>query len=179
MISLMGSSKTIWFVSDTHLGHKNIIKYCNRPFSSVEEMNERLIMNINSKVQPCHTLYHLGDFALGISQQIEEWTNAINCRNKTIILGNHDRHTTGWWMKHGWLCASKVPIVLSDFLILSHYQVVLEPISHFVNLHGHAHVALPYRPSPKHWNLSIEMTDYYPVSLDQIIDELKEGAMQK
>jgi calcineurin-like phosphoesterase family protein len=55
---------TIFFTSDTHFNHKNIIKLCNRPFTSIEEMNEKIIENWNNIVKPEDIVWHLGDFAL-------------------------------------------------------------------------------------------------------------------
>ena len=55
----------IWITSDTHFGHINIIKYCNRPYADVTEMNNALIANINSQVAPEDTLIHAGDFCFG------------------------------------------------------------------------------------------------------------------
>ena len=52
-----------WFTSDTHFGHKNIIEYCKRPFSSVEQMNEMLIKKWNNKVKVDDIVFHLGDFS--------------------------------------------------------------------------------------------------------------------
>lgn len=54
----------IYFTSDLHLGHDNIIRFCNRPFSSVEEMNDRIIQNYNSIVHKNDLVYILGDFNL-------------------------------------------------------------------------------------------------------------------
>lgn len=56
----------IFFTSDTHFGHNNIIKLSNRPFSSVEEMNEGLIERWNDVVGAEDIVYHLGDFSLKI-----------------------------------------------------------------------------------------------------------------
>lgn len=80
----------IFFTSDTHFGHRNIIRLCNRPYESIEEMNAKLIENWNSVVDEHDVVYHLGDFALGGSTL---WNNILNQLNGQIILiiGNHDR----------------------------------------------------------------------------------------
>lgn len=67
----------IWFTSDTHFGHTNIIEYCNRPFSCIEEMNGKIINNINSKVKHNDILYHLGDFSF---RNHKSYRERINCR---------------------------------------------------------------------------------------------------
>jgi len=79
-----------FFVSDTHFGHANIIKYSNRPFRDVEQMNEALIKNWNNTVGPEDTVYHLGDVALG---PWVEWDGLLERLNgyKVLIVGNHDR----------------------------------------------------------------------------------------
>lgn len=83
------SKQDIWFVSDTHFGHTNIIKFCNRPFSSVKEMDEALINNWNSVVQPNDIVFHLGDFAFASNAR---WKQLIQILNGHIylIVGNHD-----------------------------------------------------------------------------------------
>ena len=53
--------RTIWFTSDTHFGHKNIIQYCSRPWDNVEKMNEDIINNWNAIVKPNDIVFHLGD----------------------------------------------------------------------------------------------------------------------
>lgn len=79
----------VFFTSDTHFGHENIIRFCNRPFASAEEMNEVLINNWNSVVGPDDHVFHLGDFALGGA---ESWKAILPRLNGHIhlILGNHD-----------------------------------------------------------------------------------------
>lgn len=54
-------SKMNWIISDTHFGHANIIKYCNRPFTNVTTMNATLIRNWKALVKNDDTIWHLGD----------------------------------------------------------------------------------------------------------------------
>ena len=77
----------IFFTSDTHFSHANIMKYCNRPWSNVEDMNETLINNWNKVVNKDSIIFHLGDFAWG-----NNWMPILNQLNgrKILILGNHD-----------------------------------------------------------------------------------------
>lgn len=79
-----------FFTSDTHFGHANIIRFCNRPFKNVEEMDEALIENWNQVVSEDDTVFHLGDFAFGGSSV---WKSIIPRLNGHInlIIGNHDR----------------------------------------------------------------------------------------
>ena len=79
----------VFFTSDTHFYHSNIINFCGRPFKNVEVMNETLIANWNSVVGPDDIVFHLGDFCLGGSA---EWTNILNRLKGKIylIVGNHD-----------------------------------------------------------------------------------------
>ena len=79
----------VYFTSDTHFYHSNIIGFCKRPFKNVEDMNETLIENWNRVVGQDDIVFHLGDFCMGGSH---EWTKILNRLNGKIylILGNHD-----------------------------------------------------------------------------------------
>ena len=83
------NGEKIYFISDTHYGHSNIIGFCKRPFENVEEMNEKMIENWNNKVPADGIVYHLGDFSWGGYQQ---WKSIRERLNGEIILikGNHD-----------------------------------------------------------------------------------------
>jgi calcineurin-like phosphoesterase family protein len=70
------------------MGHANIIKFCNRPFSDVTEMNEKMIYNWNSVVKPEDIIYCLGDFSLSF-RPVELYSNRLNGQKK-IVPGNHD-----------------------------------------------------------------------------------------
>lgn len=70
------------------MGHKNVINYCNRPYSSVEEMNEDLLQKWNLIVNQDDTVYYLGDFSLG-KDAVKEFGPKFNGL-KHLICGNHD-----------------------------------------------------------------------------------------
>lgn len=78
----------IWFTSDQHYFHKNVIKYCNRPYESLEEMNVALVDNWNSVVDKNDVVYCLGDLSLAF-RPVEIFTPMLNGR-KTLVPGNHD-----------------------------------------------------------------------------------------
>lgn len=78
----------IYITSDPHFNHANVIPYCNRPYSSVEEMNEALIANWNSVIKPEDTIYCLGDFSFHI-RSVEQFMPRLNGK-KILISGNHD-----------------------------------------------------------------------------------------
>ena len=80
----------IFFTSDTHFAHGNIIKYCNRPFIGVSEMNRELINNWNSVVTDDDIVFHLGDFCFGSKNQWKKFREKLNGKIY-LIQGNHDR----------------------------------------------------------------------------------------
>lgn len=79
----------IFFTSDTHFHHANIIKLSHRPFKDVHDMNEQLIANWNKVVTDKDTVFHLGDFAFGGN---DAWDSILSQLNGKIylILGNHE-----------------------------------------------------------------------------------------
>ena len=79
-----------YVVSDTHFNHENVIRYSNRPYASVEEMNEALIANWNNVVKPEDVVICLGDFALGNKDDIPGIVARLNGM-KILVRGNHDR----------------------------------------------------------------------------------------
>ena len=75
LIARRFSSSQIFFTADTHFGHANIIKYCHRPFATVEEMDDALVRNWNAVVSPDATVFHLGDFALDSKERWLDYKN--------------------------------------------------------------------------------------------------------
>ena len=79
----------IFVTADTHFNHENIIKYCNRPFKDVNEMNEVIINNWNSVVSKDDIIYHIGDYGFGTKDELKEIFDKLNGK-KYLIMGNHD-----------------------------------------------------------------------------------------
>lgn len=79
--------------SDTHFGHVNIIRYCNRPFGSVTQMNDAMIERWNARVGLDDVIYFLGDFAMGPKVDPAFTASMLLQLNgfKHIMLGNHDQ----------------------------------------------------------------------------------------
>lgn len=161
----------IYFISDTHFYHNNIIKYCDRPFNSVDEMNEVLINNWNSVITNDDTIYHLGDFCLSTSEEIKNIFNKLNGK-KILIRGNHDRKSVKFYENIGFTVLTNAPIIMDEYkIMLSHHPLPDSKIKdEYINVHGHIHnkdIGCDYNKN-KHINISIEVTNYKPISLDDI-----------
>ena len=163
-----------WFISDTHLGHFNIIKYCNRPFSSLEEMDKTIIKNWNERVNPEDTVFHCGDFCFMKSGEAKEAPhNAYNYYksqlngNLILIMGNHEKNNNSksiiqnLTIEHG-----------GSRIFLTHNPKFSRP-DITLNFCGHVHGK--YDKFHKIGNgqstvidLSVENWDYSPVSINQI-----------
>lgn len=78
-----------YYISDTHFFHANAIKFDSRPFSSVEEMNSKIVASWNWRVNPADTVYFLGDFSFGKNPETIELLESLN-GHKILIKGNHD-----------------------------------------------------------------------------------------
>lgn len=84
----------IWFTSDTHFGHANVLAFCGRPWGTVGEMGDALVDAINERVAPEDTLYHLGDFSFRMTVDAARGLHGrIRCRDVRRVPGNHDK---GW-----------------------------------------------------------------------------------
>jgi len=161
-----------WVISDMHFDHTNIIKYCNRPFKNTEEMNNTLLNNWNDNIAKEDTVYFLGDLVFGKdSHNIEYWLSKLN--GKIIFIqGSHDKD-------NGKMYNSK--IIEYDgvkFLLIHNPDSVTSKWKGFVlSGHHHNHDLVKYPLFNKHtrkFNLSVELTNYKPVRMDEIIDILKE-----
>jgi calcineurin-like phosphoesterase family protein len=88
-------SRRTWYTADLHLGHERIIELCDRPFSSVAEMNEAIIARWNERVEPGDTVWVLGDVALGPIEESLALVSRLK-GHKILLGGNHDRLFAGY-----------------------------------------------------------------------------------
>ena len=158
-----------WFISDTHFNHENIIKYCNRPFETKEEMDEYMIKKWNSVVKEGDIVYHLGDFALGLG--FDEYLKLISKLQGDIILiyGNHDRKGVGFMSRVGFKEVHKKKLILGNYILSHKPQEENQIPEGFINCHGHIHnhsYNEKIIDKSKYKNLSVEVLDYTPIWVD-------------
>jgi calcineurin-like phosphoesterase family protein len=159
----------IYFTSDTHFGHKNIIKYCDRPYDNIENMNDDIITKYNSIVKPDDTVYHLGDFAFHTHP-----TNVGNILTKLngskhLIFGNHDRDFKGNYLKMGFLSANHYLEICDIFLIHNPARIPKNNIKQV--LCGHVHQNWKIKDSII--NVGVDVWNFFPVSITQIESEIQ------
>jgi len=162
-----------WIWSDLHLSHNNIIKYENRPYKDINEMNKDIFNNWKTVVKKKDVIFCLGDVALGMNK--EELTKNISNMSgkKILILGNHDRgRSLKWWKDVGFDEVYPYPIIIDDFFMLSHEPLYLNNNMPFINIHGHTHSNS--FDSKQHVNVSLDVINFKPISLDEIINQHKE-----
>ena len=147
----------IWFTSDQHFGHKNIIKLCNRPFSSVEGMDNHIVWAWNYYVSNEDTVYVLGDFAW---RNPKPYIDRLK-GNIIFIRGGHDKKSLGDML---------VEVKINDiWFILCHYPLYSWNKEYYgsIHLHGHVHNS-SIEPKRNRINVSVDVWDFVPVSLEQI-----------
>ena len=162
----MSGHKT-WVISDSHFCHKNIIKYCNRPFETVEQMNLYLIEQWNKTVSESDEVLCLGDFCLAGARRVEEIGQALKGR-KMLILGNHDGASMNTYHNAGFYKISSYPIY-KDGILFSHYPITDTPVP---NVHGHIHdkkLCGVNRPTEMYFNVSVDVLPHWkPINLEEI-----------
>ena len=160
-----------FFISDTHFYHYNIIRFAERPFKSVEEMNNEMIFNWNDRVGKQDTVYHIGDIGFFNSpQQMQDTLSSLNGR-KILIKGNHDRYTNTQYRAagveeiHDELVLGNPNNTFHRQYILTHKPQVLR-FTNSVILCGHIHQQFVYQGN--NLNMSVEVWGYQPVTLEEI-----------
>jgi len=147
-----------FFTADQHLGHANIIKYCKRPYNSIEEMDAIIIKNFNEVVSKKDHTVHVGDFTF---KHQEKYIKQLN-GSHTFLRGNHDK-----WMNthyHEMWCKT----IENQHIVACHYAMRVWPRSHYGswNLYGHSHGNL--KPIGLQHDVGVDNNNYYPVSFEDL-----------
>lgn len=169
----MGSyKKRTFFSSDYHLSHGNVIKYDNRPFKNIDEMNETIITNHNEIVRDDDDLYFLGDFCFNF-RDAEELMKQFK-GNLFFIKGNHDKKDMiKLYQKYGtYLGEQKMIKVNEQEIVLNHYAMRVWNKSHHGvwHLYGHSHGSLPDDSNSLSFDVGCMLYDYKPLEFQQVKD---------
>jgi calcineurin-like phosphoesterase family protein len=180
----------VFFTSDLHFRHGNIIKYCKRPFETVQDQTEKLIENWNKTVPDTATVFILGDFAFATKNQWRGFLNRMTGK-KYLILGNHDRHEDiPTEMFEDVVDLAKVSIKIKDHewktFILSHRPILCWEGSNdgSIMLYGHVHTCTNpevdetidselVKLMPKNsWDVGVDNNNYTPVSVHEVLEKI-------
>jgi calcineurin-like phosphoesterase family protein len=173
-----------FFTSDTHFGHRNVIKYDNRPFVSVEEHDNTIIDNWNRVVGKKDEVYHLGDFTMGGKAKALYYLGRLNGKIH-LIRGNHD-DSGAWKIRNMFVTAREAAYIRIDKvkIYIHHYACRVWRDSHHGSWHlfGHSHDYLPM------WGKSMDVglasaarilgggkENYRPLSFDEVRVVLEKG----
>lgn len=169
----------VFFTADTHFGDSNIIRYENRPFSNIEDMDRTIIKNWNDTVSENDKVFLLGDFSAYGFEKSCEICNSLN-GEKFLVMGNHDTENEKYYCNCGFSGVSHYPIIYENFWILSHEPLYVNRNMPYANIFGHVHANPIYKDvSEQSFCVSIERTDYRPVEFGEIKRQIIENSEKK
>ena len=166
----------IFFASDHHFHHQNILTFKNqdgtrlREFESAEHMNEHMVTSHNNVVKPQDKVYFLGDVTMTRNATGLEILGRLN-GEKVLVKGNHDLCTAQQYLKYFKDIRGSHQF---DGIILTHIPIHPESLARWgLNVHGHLHsnvvrMQLAQIPDRRYFNVSVERINYTPISLEQI-----------
>ena len=164
----------IWFTADFHLSHKNIIKYCNRPFKSVAEMDSILIDNLKERLNPKDILYFLGDLTFK-EKVAHEFFEIFEDIEIYYIIGNHDSSKVVNVAKKYCTSISQLKNIkiINQSITLCHYAMRVWNKSHYNSwqLYGHSHATL--KSIGKQHDIGVDNNNFFPVSFEDLVGIMK------
>jgi calcineurin-like phosphoesterase family protein len=168
----MVSCVAIFFTSDTHFGDHRVLNLYPRPFAGVAEMDAELIRRWNARVGPADEVWHLGDFArtAKLATEILAQLNGV----KHLIAGNNDPAPD---TVPGWASVAPYAEIEAEGkkLVLCHYPFRSWNGQHkgALNLHGHSHGRI--KPLPRQFDVGVDVRDYRPVTLAELLAPTRQG----
>jgi calcineurin-like phosphoesterase family protein len=164
-----------FFTSDHHFGHVRILELSSRPFKDVDEMDEKLILNWNSVVQPGDVVWHLGDIMMG-TKPPETYLDRLN-GTIHLVLGNHDKKALR--VRQRFASISRVAEVVVDGqqITMCHYAWKIWPDSEHLTwmLYGHSHGDMvdEHDLDSLSLDVGVDCHNYFPISFDQVRELMK------
>lgn len=167
---------SVFFLADTHFGDGNILRYENRPFATVEEMDQELVRRWNQKVGEEDTVFHLGDVSAHSAEEDRQLLSQLHGK-KVLVLGNHDLHRSPQqWRDLGFEEAVPWPILWEGFFLLSHQPLYVNVNMPYANVYGHVHGSPTYRDASSHSVcVSAERTGFAPLSQEELRARIQES----
>lgn len=165
----------IYFTSDTHFGHENIIKYCNRPFKNSNQMNNVLIRNYNEIVTNDDVVYFLGDMMMSNDKHYLERLIQKMKGRKILISGNHDRLKPFDYVEIGFESVHTsltIEYYEVDFRLIHDPAAFCDRKEDCIYLYGHLHTT--QIDIPNSHCCCVEQNEYKPISIDDIFDKIEE-----
>lgn len=161
-----------YFISDTHFGHENIIKFVDnkgnklRDFKSIEEHDNLIIENINKRVRIQDKLYLLGDVVM--NRRCLSILERINTKKRVLIKGNHDIFTLKDYSKY-FRDIRAYKVMPKYGIIFSHIPIHPNNLMARFKLNVHGHLHEKNYDDEKYMNICVEQTNYEPVELQEIL----------
>ena len=171
----------IYFAADLHLNHYNSIKYCNRPFVSVDEMNNEILLRWNSRIKQEDSVYLLGDVALGHKNRCKELLDRLNGKIY-LIRGNHERSVLNPVCQPRFEWVKALETITPQYkgkayiIVLCHYALRVWDRKHFGSYHlfGHSHGNLQPIPGELSMDVGVDTNNFYPYHISEIIEKMEQ-----
>lgn len=170
-----------WWTSDQHFGHANIIRYCNRPFQTVEEMDQCIIDRWNERVGEMDEVFVVGDFSFHDRTKTQAILNTLHGR-KVLFMGNHDeRKTKTYWKSVGFHEVHDNQEILlhptNEMVFVSHIPLFEHRLRYQICGHVHnQYTVKPYVTNKRVLvNVGVDRWQFFPVSADQVAQLFLEG----
>lgn len=168
----------IYYISDTHLGHKNIIRLCSRPFKSVGEMDETIVSNWNAKLSDNDHVYVVGDFSFKGSDPPQQYLKRLR-GHKHLIIGNHDRKLINNKEAMAYFESVDDLLTINDSgkqVVLCHYPLAEWDCYYrnayhvFGHIHNNKNAAYEFtKQTERAFNAGVEINNYEPVDFDELV----------
>lgn len=172
--------RKLWLTADEHYGHRRILQYQSRPFSTVEEMDDTLVRRHNEAVGSDDVVIHIGDFSFGKGEDFARVARKLNGTH-FFMDGSHDRSMREFFSRPEDFGGTGDRLFLLPKLfeftfrrtkvVLCHYAMHSWWASHYptssVHFHGHSHGRFD---SPKQAvDVGVDTNEFYPYEVEAAI----------